>query len=231
MASDPEELLAALDDAEVIGIVTDAMGDWVKVGVLRTAVLIGVNGSPAILDTPERRDEFARYYMEACRQADAAAPGQAALCPGGCCCRLGTEDADARECGCDGGCCGEDDAEAAPFDNGMHFTESLCPSSLGLIGGGSQPCHLEVHHGGPHSDIDGHVQWVGTGNTARTIEPSRSPLIAGNRMRAALGYDRQAHLAWYETAHPGRPEFPDEPRNEAAALAAIADYTNGQVTP
>lgn len=27
------------------------------------------------------------------------------LCPGGCGCRLGTEDADARECGCDGGCC------------------------------------------------------------------------------------------------------------------------------
>jgi len=29
------------------------------------------------------------------------------LCPGGCGCRLGTDDADARECGCDGGCCGE----------------------------------------------------------------------------------------------------------------------------
>lgn len=72
MASDPEELLDALDDAEIIGIVTDAMGDWVKVGVLRTAVLIGVNGSPAILDTPERRDEFARYWMQACRQAEAA---------------------------------------------------------------------------------------------------------------------------------------------------------------
>ena len=29
-------------------------------------------------------------------------------CPGGCgCCRLGTDDADARECGCDEGCCGD----------------------------------------------------------------------------------------------------------------------------
>ena len=27
------------------------------------------------------------------------------LCPGGCGCRLGTEDADRNECGCDGGCC------------------------------------------------------------------------------------------------------------------------------
>lgn len=26
-------------------------------------------------------------------------------CPAGCGCRLGTDDADARECGCDGGCC------------------------------------------------------------------------------------------------------------------------------
>jgi hypothetical protein len=29
------------------------------------------------------------------------------LCPGGCGCRLGTDDADRSECGCDGGCCGE----------------------------------------------------------------------------------------------------------------------------
>ena len=29
------------------------------------------------------------------------------LCPGGCGCRLGTDDADRRECGCDGGCCGD----------------------------------------------------------------------------------------------------------------------------
>jgi len=27
------------------------------------------------------------------------------LCPGGCGCQLGTDDADRRECGCDGGCC------------------------------------------------------------------------------------------------------------------------------
>ena len=28
-------------------------------------------------------------------------------CPGGCGCRLGTDDADRFECGCDGGCCGD----------------------------------------------------------------------------------------------------------------------------
>lgn len=27
------------------------------------------------------------------------------LCPGGCGCRLCTDDADRFECGCDGGCC------------------------------------------------------------------------------------------------------------------------------
>ncbi len=39
--------------------------------------------------------------------------GQAPLpvmCPGGCGCRLGTEDADMRECGCDEGCCEDDPA-------------------------------------------------------------------------------------------------------------------------
>lgn len=35
------------------------------------------------------------------RQLDRLAP----LCPGGCGCRLGTDDADRRECGCDEGCC------------------------------------------------------------------------------------------------------------------------------
>ena len=34
--------------------------------------------------------------------------GEHPLCPGGCGCRLGTDDADARECGCDGGCCGDE---------------------------------------------------------------------------------------------------------------------------
>jgi hypothetical protein len=68
--SDPEELLSALDDAEVIGTVRDALGDFVKVGVLGSAVLIGVSGSPAILDTPGMRDEFARLWMEACRAAE-----------------------------------------------------------------------------------------------------------------------------------------------------------------
>ena len=29
----------------------------------------------------------------------------APLCPGGCGCRLGTDDADRLECGCDAGCC------------------------------------------------------------------------------------------------------------------------------
>lgn len=46
--------------------------------------------------------------------ARALTPGQVTpLCPGGCGCRLGTEDADARECGCDGGCCGEDEQEVS----------------------------------------------------------------------------------------------------------------------
>lgn len=91
--SDPEELLAALDDAEIIGTVTDALGDFVKVGVIETAVLIGISGSPGILDTPERCDEFARYWMEACRQVEAVEAARAA----------GTEAGagnDGEDCGC-----------------------------------------------------------------------------------------------------------------------------------
>lgn len=68
----PEELLASIAVAEIIGTVTDAMGDLVKVGVLGHAVLIGVIGSPAVLDTPELRDDFAKLYAEACRRAEAA---------------------------------------------------------------------------------------------------------------------------------------------------------------
>ncbi len=81
MTTDPEELLDALDDAEVIGTVTDAMGDYVKVGVLRRAALIGVSGSPAILDTRERRAEFDGYWGEACRRAEAAGAGEEAQSP------------------------------------------------------------------------------------------------------------------------------------------------------
>jgi hypothetical protein len=41
------------------------------------------------------------------------------LCPGGCGCRLGTEDADARECGCEDGCCdGQDWFEVGDADAG-----------------------------------------------------------------------------------------------------------------
>jgi DNA-binding protein YbaB len=68
VASDPEELLAALDDAEVIGTVTDALGDVVKVGVIGGAVLIGVSGSPAILEEA-KQEEFAQLYVAACHQA------------------------------------------------------------------------------------------------------------------------------------------------------------------
>jgi hypothetical protein len=58
-------------------------------------------------------------YREACRYWGAADALRDVLkyldreadrmCPGGCGCRLGTDDADRRECGCDEGCCGEED--------------------------------------------------------------------------------------------------------------------------
>jgi len=69
-----EELLAAIDEAEIIDVIPDALGDPVKVGVLQGAVLIGVEGSPGILDTRESRDRFARAWMEACRVADGERP-------------------------------------------------------------------------------------------------------------------------------------------------------------
>jgi NTP pyrophosphatase (non-canonical NTP hydrolase) len=64
---------------------------------------------------PVDRDKLVRELIQVGAMAATwveALEGQAArqnrsLCPGGCGCRLGTDDADARECGCDGGCCGE----------------------------------------------------------------------------------------------------------------------------
>lgn len=44
-------------------------------------------------------------------------PAEPEMCPDGCGCRLGTEDADARECGCDGPCCGGDDYADEPGDD------------------------------------------------------------------------------------------------------------------
>jgi hypothetical protein len=79
---DPEELLDRLDDAEIIDTITDALGDFVKVGHLGSAVLIGVEGSPAILDTPELRDDFAKMYAEACRRVEAAEAEVAGLLDG-----------------------------------------------------------------------------------------------------------------------------------------------------
>jgi hypothetical protein len=57
----------------------------------------------------------ANYDWTACSDppaescSDAGCPvhgdGDGPQCPGGCGCRLGTDDADRFECGCDGGCC------------------------------------------------------------------------------------------------------------------------------
>jgi hypothetical protein len=57
----------------------------------------------------EAQAEAKRQQME--RDAEAPArqePGADRMCPGGCGCRLGTDDADRFECGCDEGCCEEE---------------------------------------------------------------------------------------------------------------------------
>ena len=72
MAGEYEQF--AITDAEVIGTVTDDMGDEVRLGVLGGAVLVGVTGSPAILATPAQREQFMRFYMEAERRAEAYEP-------------------------------------------------------------------------------------------------------------------------------------------------------------
>lgn len=56
-------------------------------------------------------------------------------------------------------------------------------------------------------------------------EPTARSLAAEREMRIRLGYDRQAHLAWYEREHPDAPEFPDKPRTEAQTLAVMDAYT------
>jgi hypothetical protein len=55
-------------------------------------------GGPALWS----RDELVNSILEFEFRSEASA---GAPCPGGCGCRLGTDDADRRECGCDGGCC------------------------------------------------------------------------------------------------------------------------------
>jgi sugar phosphate isomerase/epimerase len=58
-------------NAEIVDRFPDALGDRVTVGWLPGVVLVGVTGSPAILDTPELRDRFAKAWAEAERRAEA----------------------------------------------------------------------------------------------------------------------------------------------------------------
>lgn len=47
------------------------------------------------------------YGKRAVRAGDLLTGKELELCPGGCGCQLGTEDADRHDCGCDGGCCND----------------------------------------------------------------------------------------------------------------------------
>jgi hypothetical protein len=51
------------------------------------------------------------------------------------------------------------------------------------------------------------------------------PVLALHRMRVRLGYDRRAHLAWYDREHPTAAEWPAEPVTEDATRAVVAAYT------
>jgi hypothetical protein len=77
-----DALVADLDEAEVIDVITDAMYDKVRVGRLRDAALVGVQGSPGILDTPDLRERFGRAYREACRRAAGEPPEMPLTCDG-----------------------------------------------------------------------------------------------------------------------------------------------------
>lgn len=57
-------------------------------------------------DDQDRR--FDHDELEEAFEAGMEARHKLRMCPGGCGCRLGSDDPDARECGCDGGCNGED---------------------------------------------------------------------------------------------------------------------------
>jgi hypothetical protein len=59
------------------------------------------------------RDADGHHYSRGCIVEPGARGPQ--MCPDGCGCRLGTEDADARECACGGPCC-YDDADQADAD-------------------------------------------------------------------------------------------------------------------
>jgi hypothetical protein len=89
VGSDPEDIFDEIETAGIVDQFPDALGDKVTVGWLRDAVLIGVSGSPVILDTPGLRDRFAKAHAEAERRAEAYAgavaravtPGQAPSAP------------------------------------------------------------------------------------------------------------------------------------------------------
>lgn len=88
--------------------------------------------------------------------------------------------------------------------------------------------HPGSHHA-PGPDEGSEVAWSdGPGPASPGAgEPTVRSLAAEREMRIRLGYDRQAHLAWFEKAHPDVPEFPGKPRTEAATLAAVAAYSAG----
>jgi len=64
-------------------------------------------GTPGVVWENKTADEFSPLAFV--RQAQAHAKPK--LCPEGCGCRQGTEDADAKECGCNGPCCGPADGQ------------------------------------------------------------------------------------------------------------------------
>jgi hypothetical protein len=55
--------------------------------------------------------------------------------------------------------------------------------------------------------------------------PAADPVIALHRMHVRLGYDRQAHLAWYDRKHPGALEYPRDPVTVEETRAIMAAYS------
>jgi hypothetical protein len=51
------------------------------------------------------------------------------------------------------------------------------------------------------------------------------PVLALHRMHVRLGYDRQAHLAWYDRERPGALAWPADPATEEETRAVIAAYS------
>lgn len=100
--------LSAITDSKWHDLYADEARIRQWMGVLGLSLAAGAFSHEAALALLDETDKAHREGVRAMTEGLAYEPGldtAGGLCPGGCGCRLGTDDADRFECGCDEGCC------------------------------------------------------------------------------------------------------------------------------